>query len=58
MILCENMADSLSMNIPCCLCFMPIGKTRRMLKQVEKKPSVFSQGEGYCEKEKQETCVH
>ena len=22
MLLCENKADSLSMNIPCCLCFM------------------------------------
>ena len=22
MILCENMTDSLSMNIPCCLCFI------------------------------------
>ena len=24
MILCENMADSPSMNIPCCLCFMSL----------------------------------
>ena len=22
MIICENMADSLSMNIPCCLCYV------------------------------------
>ena len=46
MILCENMADSLSMNIPCCLCFMPIGKTRRMLKQVEKNHRFFLKGKG------------
>ena len=35
MIICENMADSLSMNIPCRLCFIQhfvhVGKRKKLL---------------------------